>query len=103
MAKIRLDHKGIGALLQGPEVTQAIHTLGEAVAANVGAPTTSKQALVRVEVEHRTASGAKLSPRPAVDIRLGSSMGAAMEAKHGYLARAATAAGLELKSRKAVG
>lgn len=97
-SKLRLDHAGIGQILNSGPVASAIASLGAAVAGAVGTPTASGDP-IPVTLRLRTASGGRLTARPAADITLAHAAGMAVEAKRGPLARAAAAQGLEVKSR----
>lgn len=95
---IRLDSAGIAAVLQSAPVEAAVRQAAAAVAANASGETASGEP-VPVETRERTASGGRLrSPRLAVDVMLAHPAGIRVEAKRGTLARAAAAAGLEVKS-----
>ena len=96
--KIRLDSGGIADMLRSAPVAAAVASLGAQVAGNVGTPTASGRA-IKVTTRSRTASGGRLSARPAVDISLADPAGTAVEAKRGPLRQAAAAAGLEVKGR----
>jgi hypothetical protein len=97
--KLKLDSKGIEAVLNGPAVTNKIASLGATVKANVGSPTASGDP-IPVTTRMRVASGGRLiGTRPAVDVTLAHVAGLAVEAKRGPLARAAAAAGLPVKSQ----
>ena len=103
--KIKLDHDGIGAMLQSEKVASAIVQLGDKVAAVAGGQTVTGatrggSAALPVLVEPYTASGPKLSPRPGVQVMLAHPAGLRVEAKYGVLTKSAAAVGLEVKPRK---
>ena len=97
--KLKLDSRGIAEVLRRAEVADAVESLGQSVKGNVGSPTASGKP-VDVTTRSRTAAGGRLSARPAVDITLAHPAGLAIEAKRGYLVKAASAAGLEVKRRR---
>lgn len=97
--KFKLDSRGIAEVLRSAPVASEIQSLGSSVASNVGAPTASGKP-VEVRTRSRTAQGGRLSARPAVDITLAHPAGLAIEAKRGYLVKAAAASGLEVKKRR---
>ncbi|AYN57731.1 hypothetical protein PBI_DRMANHATTAN_11 [Arthrobacter phage DrManhattan] len=97
-SKIRLDSAGIAAVLRSSEVTAEVEALGSKVRAAVGSPTASGKP-IPVERRSRTASGGRLSSRPAVNITLAHPAGLAVEAKRGPLAKAASSVGLQVKRK----
>lgn len=98
-AKLRLDSAGIAEVLNRAEVANLVEDLGSAVSAAVGTPTASGRQ-IPVKTRFRMASGGRLrGSRPAVDIILADPAGLAIEAKRGYLVRAAASAGLEVKRK----
>ena len=100
MASLRLDSAGISEILNSPKVASAVESLGNAVAANVSADVSGEP--IDVDVRMRVASGGRLrGERPAADITMLHPAALRVEAKRAPLARAAAAAGLEVKSRKA--
>lgn len=104
MAKvqIRLDRKGMAAMLNSAPVSGATAGVAGSVRGNASGETADGDP-VTVEVRSRTASGGGLSARTAYDVMLAHPAGLRIEAKRGTLARAAGAAGLEVRSRSAVG
>jgi hypothetical protein len=98
MAKIRLDSDGIAEMLRSQRVEAAVESLGRSVESAVGTPTASGRP-INVTTRSRTASGGRLSARPAVDVTLADPAGLAVEAKRGPLARAAASVGLEVRER----
>jgi hypothetical protein len=96
--KIRLDSAGIAEVLRRPAVANLVDDMASAVSANVGTPTASGRPLP-VHRRSRTASGGRLSARPAVDVTIADPAGLAVEAKRGYLVKAAASAGLEVKKK----
>lgn len=98
-SKLRLDSAGIAAVLNSGAVAAEVEALGSAVSAAVGTPTASGRP-IPVKRYTRTASGGRLrGSRPAVDIVLADPAGLAIEAKRGYLVKAAASAGLEVKRK----
>ena len=98
MAKIRLDSDGIAEMLRSAPVETAVESLGRSVASAVGTPTASGKP-IDVTTRSRTASGGRISARPAVDVTLAHPAGLAVEAKRGPLARGAASVGLEVRAR----
>lgn len=93
--KVRRNPSGIKAVLTSPEVARAVHELAGEVARNV-----EGQGLVAhdgtplpVQVDDYT------TDRAASSVTITHPAGLAMQAKHGVLTRAASAAGLEVKAR----
>jgi hypothetical protein len=91
--RIRLDHKGLRAVLTSPEVAAAVHALAEQTADALR----DDDAIVRhsadVEVDDYT------TDRAASAVTIKHPGGRGIEAKHGSLTRAAGAAGLEVRDR----
>lgn len=98
MAKIDLDHAGIAEILRSAQVAGLVNELGASVASAVGTPTAAGKP-VPVRTRSRTASGGRISARPAVDITLAHAAGMAVEGKRAPLARAAASAGLQVRKR----
>ncbi|AUG30362.1 MULTISPECIES: hypothetical protein [Microbacterium] len=91
--KLRLDRAGIIELLKGPVGRGAVTAAADAVKRNVGTPTASgKPVDVRVGAFETRITA-------AASVTLAHPAGIAMEAKHGYLGKAATAAGLSVRRR----
>lgn len=99
MVKIRRDSKGIAEMLASSEVAARVNALGSQVAGSINE--TADGEPVEVEVRSRTASGGRLSARPASDVMLAHPAGLRIEAKRGTLVRAAGGIGLEVKPRRA--
>lgn len=85
-AKVRLDHRGIERLLKSSPVQALTHAAAVRVAANL-APD------LDVSVDDYT------TDRAATSVTITMAKALAAEAKHGHLTRAATAAGLEVRSK----
>lgn len=96
--KLRLDSKGIAAALRQSGVVSAIAEAGAAVKGNVNSPI-AHDGPVEVRLGSRTAAGGRLSARPAATVTLAHPAGLGFEGRNGTLARAASAAGLEVKAR----
>jgi hypothetical protein len=92
MADIRLDSGGIREMLRSGEVRDAIDGLAAAVASKISETTSRGDA-----VEVRTSS--YTTDRAAASVTLAHPAGLAIEAKRGTLARAAAAAGLEVRAK----
>lgn len=90
--KIRLDRGGMRAMLQSDEVAAAVSDVADGVMANVDLP---PQHAHRVDVEVDTYT----TDRAAAAVTLAHAGGLGIEAKYGVLARAASAAGLQVKRR----
>lgn len=92
---VRLDHGGIAALLKGDEMQSLVQSAADEIAANVrsqgitvGAFTGPGEIALPVKVQTSTTDRAHAS------VALAHPAGAAVQAKHGALTRAAAAAGL---------
>lgn len=98
--KIKIDSAGIGEVLNSAQVAGALDSLASSVAANVPRHTLRSGDTVAAEVSSYTASGGRLrGSRPGRSVALAHAAGMGVEAKHGYLVRAASAAGLSVKRR----
>jgi len=96
--KIKLDRRGIGAVLAGGEVTGVIADLGEDVASRVYED--SHDGIVPVDATpYRARLRGDTVPRAAVAVTMAHPAGMAIEAKRGSLVAAASAAGLEVTAR----
>lgn len=93
MPKIRLDSKGIGAMLKSAPVASAVEAAAEAVFSNIGAVTARDGQVVPVEVTTGT------TDRAVARVTLMHAAGVGLQAKHGTLTKAASAAGLEVRGR----
>jgi len=93
MPKIRLDSKGIGAMLMSAPVASAVEAAAEAVFSNIGAVTAHDGQVVPVEVTTGT------TDRAVARVTLMHAAGVGLQAKHGTLTKAASAAGLEVRGR----
>ena len=99
-SKLRLDRSGLAAALQSAKVASAVNSLAKRVAASATPPKVNGPLTeIPVRTRPRTASGGRLSARPAVDVTLAHPAGLRVEAKHGVLARAAAANGLEVRRK----
>jgi hypothetical protein len=98
-SKVRLDHRGIAALLRGREMTDATREAAEAVADNV------RSQGIRVgdidggssEVELPVKVSMYETDRAHAVVVLEHASGEAVQAKHGALSKAAAQAGLDFK------
>lgn len=98
MTDIRLDHAGIAEVLRSAEVAAVVEAAAQAVVANAQWNATVSGEPIPVTTRSRTASGARLSPRAAVDVTMEHPAALRVEAKRGTLLRAAAAAGLEARA-----
>ncbi len=97
--KVRLDSKGVRAILQSAEMHRAIQVTAEAVAANVEAQNITvgdrdggtHEYPLPVEVSMTT------TDRAHANVTLAHPAGQAVQAKHGALTKAAKQAGLDVK------
>lgn len=96
ITKFRLDHRGMGELINSPEVRDAVDMAALQVAIYVD------DALLRggerkypVNIDHRRTVGMAQN-RQATDIAITHPAGVALQAKHGVLTRACLAAGLDM-------
>lgn len=100
-AKVRLDHRGIEALLRGAQMTAATRAAAEAVADNVRAQGIevgdadggSYEVPLPVEVSMYE------TDRAHAVVVLAHAAGDAVQAKHGALSKAAAQAGLDFKAK----
>lgn len=90
-SKVKLDSKGILAILAGADVAKALDAVAGEVAGAITA--TSHDGEVPVLVETHTTDRAK------VFVTLAHPAGLGLEAKNGHLRKAAKAAGLQVKAR----
>lgn len=90
---VRLDRRGVGAVLKSSGVRREVDALAETVADNVRAQglTVSDGSELPVTVSSYT------TDRAAAAVTITHAAGIAMQAKHGVLTKAAAAAGLEVK------
>lgn len=91
--KLRLDSKGIGAMLKSAGVASVVESAAEATAANVGAITAHGGETVPVEVTTGT------TDRAVARVTLTHAAGLGLQAKYGTLTKAASAAGLQVRGR----
>ena len=91
--KVRLDSAGMLEMLSSKETAAAVHDAAEVVAA--GAKHTTRRGVeIPVEVSDYT------TDRAASAVTLARAAGLGVEALHGTLGKAASAAGLQMKRRK---
>lgn len=90
--KIKLDHAGIASVLKSAGLATAVTGTAERVASGAG-HTTRKGEVIQVKVD------SYVTDRVAAGVTLAHPAGNAIEAKHGTLVRAASAAGLEVTAR----
>lgn len=96
MGNVKLDHAGIGALLKSGEMAALVNEAAAEVAENVrsqGILVEGKPGDVPLPVEVT----AYTTDRAAASVAIAHPSGAAVQAKHGALTKAASAAGLEVK------
>lgn len=86
---IELDHRAMEELLKGAEVRKALHELVDPIGAEVKARVGERDSTT-VYVEDYE------SDRAVVQVVIDSPYGVGLEAKHGYMARAAAEAGLKV-------
>jgi hypothetical protein len=89
MAKVELDHEGIGEMLKSYPVRQEVMGAARQIAAHVEASFPE----LPVEVHAYT------TDRAAASVVIAHPAGLAVQAKHGALTRAASAEGLEVTER----
>lgn len=92
--KIRLDSRGIGEVLKRAQLASLVRAEAEAVAANVGTITAHDGQVVPVEVS------TGVTDRTIARVTLTHAAGLGLQAKHGTLTKAASAAGLEVRGKK---
>ncbi|WP_405061894.1 hypothetical protein OG474_09635 [Kribbella sp. NBC_01505] len=95
--RIKLDSAGIQAMLRSAEVAAAIHAVAENVADNVRADPN----ILRRGIEGEVSVDDYVTDRAATSVTITHPAGLGMEGKHGVLTKAARAAGLEVKAKKA--
>lgn len=95
-SKVRLDSNGIGAILAGGAVTAMVNGAGHKVAGNVRAEAHDGPVPVDVTPYRANLRG---RPRAAVAVTMTHPGAIGIEAKHGTLVRAASAAGIPVKAR----
>lgn len=97
---VKLNHAGIAAIAKGPEMQALVASAAEKIAANVRSqgitvgdttPGTSSEIDLPVEVE------TSVGKRARAAVVLAHPAGAAVQAKHGALTRAAAAEGLSVR------
>lgn len=91
MAKVRvkLDRRGMAAMLDSSGVESATREIAESVASTARSHPTVTRHATPVKVYRYIASGGRLaSPRPAYSVSLANASGLAQEAKYGVLSRA---------------
>lgn len=97
---VKLDHAGIAAILASSKVAAQVHGLAETIAS--GAEVDAHDGPVEVLVEdYRAKLKRDTTTRAASAVTLAHPAGLGLEARYGTLTRAARAAGVEVKSRKA--
>lgn len=87
--RVRLDHAGIGAILKSGPVRALVSSAAQSVA-GAAKHTTEKGEELPVQVDSYT------TDRAAASVTIAHPAGAAAQAKHGVLTRAAGSAGLEV-------
>jgi hypothetical protein len=94
---VRLDHGGIGSLLKSNEMQELVRDTADAVAENVASQglTTEAGENVTAEVEPY------ITDRAAAAVMIDGPWGLGMQARHGALTKAASAAGLEVTEKDA--
>lgn len=90
-ANIKLDSGGMRAMLSSGPVAAAINSLAQSVASSIDVEAHDGPVPVRV--------GQYTTDRAAASVSLAHPAGLPLEAKYGVLAKAAGAAGLEVRSR----
>lgn len=95
-ARIQIDRRGIGEVAKSPEMKALIHDLAEEVAENV------RQLGIRVEgvpgnIELPVKVTDSTTDRAVSRVSINHASGLAVQAKHGALSKAASAAGLRLR------
>jgi hypothetical protein len=95
--KIELDHAGIAEMLNSREVAAAVHAFAETVADNVRA----NPHIVARGITDEVSVDDYITDRAASSVTITHPAGLGMEGKHGVLTKAARAAGLQVKAKKA--
>ena len=96
--KVKLDHRGLEAILKGREVTAATQEAAEAVAANVKAQAHAVEGIPG-NIELPVKVSMFETDRAHGVVALAHPSGEAVQAKHGALTKAAAEAGLEFRAR----
>lgn len=95
VVRLVLDRAGIGAVAKSPEMQTVVRQTAQQVASNVAA-----QHLTAGEGEPITATvDTYTTDRAAASVTVDHPAGLAMQARHGVLTRAASAAGLEVTTK----
>lgn len=94
-AKLRLDHPGIAAILKSAEVAGVVDGAAASVGSAASGHVTAQGVTIPVVVD------SYVTDRAAAGVTLRHPAGLAVEAKHGVLAGAAAATGLEVTRRGA--
>src|SRR5690348_11798190 len=100
-ARVKLDLRGLEEVAKSSEMRAVVHDAAEKVAANVNAQAIyvsgePGEYLIPVKVHDDTTSGMTVD-RATSRVVLAHAAGLAVQAKHGALSKAASAAGLRLK------
>jgi hypothetical protein len=91
-SQFRLDRAGIREILTSQPVRDMVDSASAQVAANL-------RASLRPDIAETVQVSSYTSDRAAASVAICHPAGKAMQAKHGSLTRAATAVGLEVRSR----
>ena len=97
-SKVKLDNRGIGSILKGREVTDAIREAAEAVAENARAQNVQVEG-VPGDIELPVTVTMFETDRAHAVVALAHPSGDAVQAKHGALTKAAAEAGLDVNGR----
>lgn len=96
--KIKLDHKGIAAVLNSGPVREAVNDTGDKVAA--AAATTARAGKDEIECDARPYTAVvKGTARPASKVAMKHPAAKRVEAKRGTLTKAAKSCGLDVKKK----
>lgn len=97
---VLLDSAGVRAHLNSPEVAAEVRAAAEKVAANVNAQgLTASSGAAKSGSAITAVVWSYTTDRAAAAVSIQHPAGLAMQAKHGVLTKAATAAGLEVKMK----
>lgn len=98
MARVTINGKGLRAVLATPEAKDAVNALAEKVADHARAIAPAVEG-VPGDIELPVRVDAYETDRARAEVWLAHPSGLAVQAKHGTLTKAASAAGLEVKPK----
>lgn len=97
-SKVRLDHRGLGAILRGREVTELTRQAAEAVADNVKSQGHLVEGIPG-DIDLPVTVSMFETDRAHAVVAIAHPSGDAVQAKHGALSKAAAEAGLDFRGR----